>query len=86
MKATKASVEYAFSGDIEGTANVEYLMFYSSFDPRDPHNAAAQYVGLIKVVGKLKGKSGSFALTDNGQVQVGNCNVDPNSHPGLRDR
>jgi len=71
MKSTKATVEFAFSGDIEGNANVEYLMFYSSFDPKDPHKAKAQYVGLMKITGKLKGKSGSFALIDNGIFESG---------------
>ena len=71
MKMTKASVEYLFSGDIEGTANVEGVMFYKSFDPKDPHKAEAQYVGLIKITGKLKGRSGSFTLTDNGKFEAG---------------
>lgn len=71
MKSTKATVEFAFSGDIEGSANVEYLMFYSSFDPKDPHNAKAQYVGLMRITGKLKGKSGSFTLIDNGTFASG---------------
>lgn len=71
MKSTKATVEFAFSGDIEGSANVEYLMFYSSFDPKDPHKAKAQYVGLMRIAGKLKGKSGSFALIDSGTFESG---------------
>ncbi|GAC1654863.1 MAG: DUF3224 domain-containing protein [Gemmatimonadaceae bacterium] len=71
MKATKASVEFTFAGDFQGTASTEYLMFYRSFDPRDPHKASAQYVGLIRLVGKLKGKTGSFALTDNGTYEAG---------------
>ncbi len=66
MKLTKATVEFIFSGDIEGVANVEYLMFYSSFDPEDMHKAHAQYVGQIRIVGKLKGKSGSFVVNDEG--------------------
>jgi len=71
MKSTKATVEFAFSGDIEGSADVEYLMFYSSFDPEDPHKAKAQYVGLMRITGKLKGKSGSFTLLDNGTFESG---------------
>ncbi len=38
-KMTKASVEYSLSGEIEGKASVEYLMFYSHFDPKDQHKA-----------------------------------------------
>lgn len=71
MKSTKASVEFKLSGDIEGTANVEYLMFYQSFDAKDPHKARAQYVALMRITAKLKGKSGSFALIDNGTFEAG---------------
>lgn len=71
MKCTKASVEFAMSGDIEGAANVEYVMFYQSFDDRDPHKARAQYVSLMRITGNVKGKSGSFALGDNGTFEGG---------------
>jgi hypothetical protein len=55
MKLTKASVAFAFVGQIEGLASVEYLMFYRDYDERDPHKAAASYVGLIRLQGKLHG-------------------------------
>jgi hypothetical protein len=71
MKATRASVEYAFSGDIDGTARVEYLMFYRCFDDKDPHKADAEYVGITRIIGKLKGKSGSFVITDSGTYGSG---------------
>jgi len=71
MKATKVSAEFSFVGGMEGTASVEYLMFYKEFDSADPHRAAAQYVGLMRFVGKLNGKFGSFAMTDNGTYKSG---------------
>ena len=71
MKLTKASVEYAFSGEIEGKASVEYLMFYSRFDAKDQHRSSASYVGLIYFDGRLLGKSGSFVLEDNGAFEGG---------------
>ena len=74
MKCTKASVEFAMSGDIEGSANVEYIMFYQSFDARDPHRSRAQYVALMRIIGKVRGKSGSFALIDNGTFEGGAAN------------
>lgn len=43
-----------------------YLMFYSAFDPEDMHKAHAVYVGQIRIVGSLKGKSGSFVVNDMG--------------------
>ncbi len=66
MKMTRASVTFAFTGQIEGNASVEYLMFYRDFDGKDPHKAAANYVGLIRLQGKLNGRSGSFAMEDKG--------------------
>ena len=63
---TRVTAEFTFEGDIEGIAKVEYLMFYSSFDPEDMHKAHAQYVGQIQIVGMLNGKSGSFVVTDTG--------------------
>lgn len=71
MKLTKATVEFTFSGDIEGVGYIEYLMFYSSFDPDDMHNSHAKYVGQLRIVGKLKGKSGSFVLEDAGTFSGG---------------
>lgn len=71
MKMTKASVEYAFEGEIKGKALVEYLMFYRYYDPKDPHKSSATYVGLIAFTGQLSGKEGSFVLEDNGNFEDG---------------
>ena len=70
-KMTKASVEYTFSGEIEGKATVEYLMFYSHFDPKDQHKSSASYVGLIYFEGTLMGKAGSLVLEDKGAFEAG---------------
>ncbi len=70
-KMTKASVEYSLTGEIEGKAIVEYLMFYSHSDPNDQHNASASIVGLIYFKGSLSGRSGSFVLEDNGTFEGG---------------
>lgn len=82
MKLTKATVEFEFHGDIEGIAKVEYLMFYSSFDPDDMHKAQAQYVGQIRIIGTLKGKAGSFVVTDNGTYEGGAANSELSIIPG----
>jgi len=74
MKMTKASVEYGFSGELEGKATVEYLMFYSYVDPTDQHKATASYVGLIRFDGTVAGRAGSFVLEDNGTFQSGAAN------------
>jgi hypothetical protein len=74
-KMTKASVEYGFSGAIDGKGSVEYLMFYSHFDPKDQHNSSASYVGLIRFDGKLAGRSGSFVMKDTGTFEGGTANA-----------
>jgi hypothetical protein len=71
MKMTKASVEYEFSGELEGKASVEYLMFYSHADPTDQHKSSASYVGLIRFEGTLGGRSGSFVMKDDGKFESG---------------
>jgi hypothetical protein len=73
MKITKASVEYAFSGDLVGTGSVEYLMFYRHFDPKDQHKAEAEYVGLIVFNVNLNGKTGAFVLEDRGAFEGGSA-------------
>jgi hypothetical protein len=71
MRYTKTSAKFAFSGDIVGFAYVEYLMLYSFFDETDMHKSVAQYVGHLKIEGDVKGKSGSFVLTDSGTFDGG---------------
>ncbi len=73
-KLTRVTAEFNFEGDIEGVAKVEYLMYYSSFDPDDMHKARAQYVGQLRIEGKLKGKSGSFVANDSGNYAGGVAN------------
>lgn len=73
-KLTKASVEFAFTGQMEGQGLVEYLMFYKAFDESDPHKTTATYVGLIRFKGRLNGKTGSFVLEDRGMFEGGAAN------------
>ena len=71
MRTTQVSAQFLYAGEIEGTAHVEYLMFYTAFDEKDMHNSQAKYVGQIQIIGTVKGKAGSFALTDSGSFQGG---------------
>ena len=70
-KFTKASIKSQFMGDIEGTASIEYLMFYTSFDEADMHAAEATYLGFMRIEGFLQGKEGSFVLKDTGTFSKG---------------
>ena len=71
VKVTKASVEFVLEGELAGKASVEYLMYYSYFDAKDPHKSSAEYIGMMRFDGKLKGKSGTFALDDSGIFEAG---------------
>ena len=74
MKLTRVTAEFTFEGDIEAIAKVQYLMFYSSFDPEDLHKAHAQYIGQIRIIGRLQGKLGSFVVNDMGTFVGGVAN------------
>lgn len=71
MKMTKASVEFAFKGHLEGQSVTEYVMFYKDYDDRDLHKSTAVYIGLTRFKGKLNGKSGGFTMEDRGTFEGG---------------
>ena len=59
-KLTKANGGQRFSGSVEGTGRVEWLMCYLA-------DGTAEYVGLQQVEGSLDGRSGGFVLTATGR-------------------
>lgn len=63
-KLTRASVIKTYTGDIEGEAQVEYLMMYRS-------DGSAAFVGLERIVGRIGGKTGSFVLQRTGVFEGG---------------
>jgi hypothetical protein len=63
-KLTRASVTKAFTGDIEGEGQVEYLMMYRS-------DGSAAFVGLERIVGRIGAKAGTFVLQRTGVFERG---------------
>ena len=63
-KLTRAAVAKTITGDIEGEAQVEYLMMYRN-------DGSAAFVGLERIVGKVGGKAGSFVLQRAGVFENG---------------
>ena len=59
VKLTRADVAFSYTGDLEGTSAMQYLMVY-----RD--DATASVIGLERVTGRLAGKSGTFVLQYTG--------------------
>ncbi len=58
-KLTRAAVTQTFHGDIDGEGKVEYLMAHRA-------DKTADFVGLLRVVGSLGGRAGSFVLQITG--------------------
>ncbi|HUI64148.1 MAG TPA: DUF3224 domain-containing protein [Bacteroidota bacterium] len=69
-KLTRTVAEFQYTGQLQGEGLLDCLMFYSSFDEKDPHNATAEYVGLIRFKGNVNGRAGSFVLEDRGAFQA----------------
>ena len=74
-KLTRASVLKTYRGDIEGEAQVEYLMMYR-------RDGTAAFVGLERVVGRIGGKTGTFVLQRTGIFESGQANESYSVIPG----
>jgi Protein of unknown function (DUF3224) len=79
-KLAQASVRQAFSGEIEGAGEVEWLMCYRP-------DLTADFVGLERIVGRIGDRSGSFvalhtAGSFDGKVARAELSVVPGSGTG----
>ena len=63
-KKSHAKITQDYSGAIEGSSELQYLMSYQS-------RASAVFVGFEVIVGKVNGKSGSFTLQHDGKFENG---------------
>ena len=59
-KLTRATVELAFSGAVDGDAAVEWLMAYRA-------DGTAHFVGLARLRGAVDGRAGTFVLENTGE-------------------
>jgi hypothetical protein len=59
LKITRASVVFAYHGDLEGESAMEYVMAY-----RD--DASATVIGVERITGRLGGKAGTFVVESRG--------------------
>ncbi len=74
-KLTRASVIKTYTGDIEGEAQVEYLMMYR-------RDGSATFVGLERFVGRIGGKTGTFVLQRTGVFESGQAKESYSVIPG----
>lgn len=68
-KFVQASITKSYQGDLEGEAQLEYLMIYTS-------DTSAQVLGFERIIGRIMDRSGSFILQhlgeyDRDQVKIG---------------
>lgn len=74
-RLTRASVAKTYTGDIEGSGQVEYLMMYRS-------DGSAAFVGLERVVGRIGDKAGTFVLQRTGTFDRGQAKESYSVIPG----
>ena len=60
-KAVRSSIEYEYTGDIQGTAKLEYVMLLHSDDK-------ATFVGYEQIVGRIGDREGSVVLEHRGKL------------------
>jgi hypothetical protein len=58
-RLTRSGGTQAFSGDIDGTGRIEWLMCYRA-------NKTAEFVGMQEIDATIEGRRGSFVLTSAG--------------------
>ena len=63
-KLTRASVTYAFEGEMSGEGRLEYLMAYLP-------DASALFVGFQRFVGRIGSREGSFVFKHGGRFANG---------------
>jgi hypothetical protein len=64
LKITRASVAFAYSGDLKAESAMEYLMAYGD-------DESATVIGLERVTGQLDSKVGTFVLESHGGYAAG---------------
>jgi hypothetical protein len=74
-KLTHAGGTQEFSGAIEGTGGIEWLMCYQE-------DGTATYVGMQEIDGTLDARRGSFVLTANGEFNGSTSEGDWTIVPG----
>jgi len=74
-KLTRAKVTQSYSGAIEGTSSVEYLMSYTV-------DGTASFVGLERISGSVEGKAGTLVLQHTGSFSEGKARSSWSVVPG----
>ena len=63
-KLTRAEVTIEYTGDVDATATIQWLMAYAP-------DSTARYVGLQRMTGTVAGRPGTFVLESSGDFAGG---------------
>jgi hypothetical protein len=74
-KLSHAKVTQSYTGAIEGTSSIDYLMSYAV-------NGEASFVGMERVSGSLDGKNGTFVIQHMGTYSDGKARSSWSVVPG----
>ncbi len=78
-KLSRAQVENMYDGDLKGHSELQYLMTYRG-------DGTGNFVGVERIEGSLKGRTGSFVVEHNGTFDAegvkGTLTVVPGSGTG----
>lgn len=66
-----AHVTYEITGELTGTATVEYLLYYLNSNLEDGHLSTAKIAGYLFFEGSYLGKKGTFTAQENGIFDKG---------------
>lgn len=76
QQIARVTTGFRISGEIEGIAKTEYVMYYEKVDPEDMHGSIARYAGYAHFEGAVNGKKGSFVVRDTGTYGGGEAKSD----------
>ncbi len=65
-KVAHARATYSIEGDLNGSIEVDYTIFYLEYNRTDIHQSQSRFEGFMVFTGEYKGQKGSFSLYDKG--------------------
>jgi hypothetical protein len=70
-RISRVTAELFMTGEVEGKAALELILFYEDFDDANLHKAEVRYLGLLHFAGSVHGHHGGFVMEDRGYFKEG---------------
>lgn len=61
-----AQATYSIEGDLKGSIQVDYSMYYFDYNKADVHQSTSRFEGFGIFTGEIDGQKGSFSYYDRG--------------------